>query len=382
MHHEVRQEVRQGADTVKRFVGFVLTLALAGGVGFAIFLSLREQQVVTVTGLIGSEKEAFFLDERVIERLRREHGLEVNFEQVGSRRIATEGGARGSVANYDFGFPAGIPAAEKIRRDYDVLSSHRVFFTPMTIASWRPVVDVLEANDIVRERGGYYAIVDMRGLLELMQQEVRWQDLPNNNTFAVGRQVLIKSTNIASSNSAAMYLALASYLINDDRVVQDDTQVRAVVPVVEQFFLNQGFLPGSSATPFEDYLIKGMGNSPLVMMYESQFLYQASLADGSIREDMMLLYPEPTIFTQHVLLAMTEAGQRLGEALSSDEELQRLAIENGYRSNDVAFIGDFETFVNRHNLDGIPTNLVEVIDPPTYEIIEQMIQRIERALTG
>lgn len=367
---------------MKRLLGLVLTIALAGGVGFAIFLSLRDQQVVTVTGLIGSEKEAFFLDERVVARLRREHGLEVDFEKVGSRRIAIEGGAQGTVENYDFAFPAGIPAAEKIRRDYNVLGSYRVFFTPMTIASWRPVVDVLEANEIVRERGGYYAIVDMRRLLELMRAETRWEDMPNNDSFDVGRQVLIKSTNILSSNSAAMYLALASYLINDNSVVQDDAQVRTVVPIVEQFFLEQGFLPGSSATPFEDYLIKGMGNSPLVMMYESQFLYQASLADGSIREDMMLLYPEPTIYTQHVLLAISEAGERLGEALTNDEELQRLAIENGYRSNDVAFIGDFETFISRHNLDGIPTSLVEVIDPPTYEIIEQMIQRIERALTG
>lgn len=367
---------------MRRFVGLALTLALAAGVGFAIFLSVRDQRVVTVTGLIGSEKEAFFLDERVVERLRREYGLAVDFEKVGSRRIAIEGGAEGTVENYDFAFPAGIPAAEKIRRDYDVLSSHRVFFTPMTIASWRPVVDVLEANEIVRERGGYYAIVDMRELLNLMRSETRWEELPSSSSFNVGRQVLIKSTNILSSNSAAMYLSLASYLVNDNSVVQDSAEVQAVVPVVEQLFLDQGFLPGSSATPFEDYLIKGMGNSPLVMMYESQFLYQASLDNGSIRDDMMLLYPEPTIFTQHVLLAISDAGQRLGEALTNDAELQRFAIENGYRSNDVAFVGDFEAFISRHNLGGVPTSLVEVIDPPTYEIIEEMIQRIERSLTG
>jgi hypothetical protein len=367
---------------LKRFLGPLLTLVLAVGVGFAVYISLQDQRVIVVSGLIGSEKEAFFLDERVVERLRREHGLEVDFEKVGSRRIATEGGVNGTVDNYDFAFPAGIPAAEKIRRDFDVLESYRVFFTPMTIASWSDVVDVLEANNIVQQRNGYYGIVDMRGLIGLMQDDIRWEDLPDSDSFDVGRKVLVKSTNILSSNSAAMYLALASYIVNEDRVVQDDQQIRNVLPTVEKLFLDQGFLPGSSATPFEDYLIKGMGNSPLVMMYESQFLYQASLADGSIRPDMVLLYPEPTIYTQHVLTAMSEGGERLGEALTTDSELQKLAIENGYRSNDPTFTSDFQTFIRSNDLENVPDNLNEVIDPPTYEIIERMIERIEQALVG
>ena len=75
----------------------------------------------------------------------------------------------------------------------------------------------------------------------------------------------------------------------------------------------------SSATPFEDYLTKDMGDSPSVMIYEAQFLAQA--AQGGIRPNMVLFYPEPTIFTQHTLLAMSANGKRLGEVLTPDPDL-------------------------------------------------------------
>ena len=53
---------------MKRFLGPVLTLLLVAGVGAALFFSLREgfqaRRVVTVRGLIGSEKEPFFVTKR------------------------------------------------------------------------------------------------------------------------------------------------------------------------------------------------------------------------------------------------------------------------------------------------------------------------------
>lgn len=340
----------------------------------------RAFEIKTVSGLIGSEKKDFFDDADVKAILKSKYKLDIDYETVGSRRIAVEGGAKGTVDKYDFAFPAGTPAAEKIRRDFNSKSTYRVFFTPMTIASWQPVVQVLENNGIVKKHQDYYGILDMAALANLMENNTRWQDVPNNTSFQVGRKVLVKSTNILSSNSAAMYLSLASYLANNNNIVSDDEQINTVIPKVAPLFTSQGFLAGSSATPFEDYLIKGMGNSPLVMIYESQFLYQASLHNGSIRDDMVLLYPEPTIFTQHTLLAMTEAGKTLGDALSTDAELQKLAIKHGFRSNDTALVGEFQKNVQANGLKDVPANLNEVIDPPSYEILEKMIGKIEQQL--
>lgn len=300
-----------------------------------------DAQVLQVSGLIGSEKKEFFADPAVQQILQNKYQLSVNFETVGSRRIAVDGGANGTVDKYDFAFPAGVPAASKISENYPIKASYRVFFTPMAVASWQPVVDVLTANGIVSKQADHYAILDMHKLLELMDTQTRWKDLPNSEPFSIGRQVMIKSTDIRSSNSATMYLSLASYLFNDDQIVSSPEQVAAILPKTLPLFAKQGFMAGSSATPFEDYLIKGMGNSPLVMIYESQYLYQASIANSGIRDDMVLLYPKPTIFTQHTLLALTDNGKRLGDALTNDEDLQRLAIKHGFRSNNSALVSAF-----------------------------------------
>jgi len=95
----------------RRILGPLLSVILILGVGTAIFFSVRDQlaarRVVTVTGLIGSEKEEFFRDSRVVAVLR-DNGIAVEFEKAGSRQIATSY----DLSKYDFAFPAGVPAVE------------------------------------------------------------------------------------------------------------------------------------------------------------------------------------------------------------------------------------------------------------------------------
>lgn len=331
--------------------------------------------IATVTGLIGSEKKDFFNDPQVKQILETKYQIRTEIQEAGSRSIATQGGQKGKADKYDFVFPSGSPAADKIKKDFKTQNSYRVFFTPMAVASWKPVVDVLEKNAIVRKTDNHYSIIDMGKLQELMTQQARWQDLPNNDSFKVGRKVLIKSTNIASSNSAAMYLSLASYLANGKSVVENDSQIAQVLPQVTPLFSGQGYMAGSSATPFEDYLNKGQGDSPLVMIYEAQFLAQAQ--QGGVRPDMVLLYPEPTIYTDHTLIAMNDKGKKLGEALTDDPDLQKLAIKYGFRNK----AGDqFNQMLKDKNLTFVPNVLNEVIDPPSYEVLEKMISQIEQQM--
>lgn len=357
-------------SSVKRLLGPLLTLLLIAGVGAALYFSVTGQisarQVVSVRGLIGSEKEDFFLDPRVQESLRK-NGLVVEVEKAGSRQIATDY----TVADYDFVFPAGAPAAEKIRREGAVRASFDVFFTPMTVASWTLIADVLEANGVVRrDAGTRYLMMD--SLFSLMKDNRRWSDLADNPDYNVDKSVLVTSTDVRRSNSAAMYLSLMSYVANGDAVVQNDAQLTAVMPVVSELFFRQGFQEYSSEVPFEDYLVMGPGKAPLVMIYESQFLQVA--AEGGVTPEMALLYPEPTLYTKHALLAVSEAGEKLGQLLTTDPELVRLAVEYGFRNDDTAY---FQEFVEKHGLS-VPRALVNVVDPPSYETIEKMIARIEQ----
>lgn len=357
---------------MRKFLGPILSLALLVGVGAAIYFSASEQlhlgNTIEVRGLIGSEKEEFFRDERVVKALAKQ-GLVVHAEKAGSRQIATSY----DLSKYDFAFPAGVPAAEKIRRDTGKKQSYRPYFTPMAIASWRIVAEVLERNGIAERQGDYYYIVDMPKLLGLIRDGKRWKDVPHNPKYAVNKAVLINSTDVRKSNSAAMYLSLVSYLENGLQIVATDEEVDKVLPLVSDVFLRQGFVEYSSEAPFEDYLVMGIGKAPLVMIYESQFIYRAAQNDGSIRDDMVLMYPKPTVFSKHTLVALSDGGAKLGEALENDAELQRLAVEHGFRTRDVAW---FREFAAQHSLP-LPEQIVDVIEPPSYEIVEKLIKRIE-----
>jgi hypothetical protein len=373
---------------IKKILGPLLLLILVVGVGGAIFFAASQQvgesKIVTLKGVIGSEKEDFFKDPRVVEALRKAH-LEVNIVKAGSREIATTFDLR----EYDFVSPSGVPAKEKLGERYNVAEAYEVFFTPMALASWQPIARILEANGVATNRGDYYTL-DLAAFLDLVAKEKRWNELTNSADYNVNKSVLIASTDVRSSNSAAMYLSLASFVLNDNNIVQNDTEIARVFPSVEPLFLRQGFQAGSSAVPFNDYLAMGIGKAPLVMIYESQFIYQATTG-GGIKPDMVLIYPEPTLYTKHYIVVpghsdKAEHAILLGKLLSNDPELQndpslgevaktlqKLEIEHGFRNSNLVY---FTEFTNENNV-AVADTLVNIIDPPTYEILEKMIQQIE-----
>src|SRR5262249_34143252 len=276
------------------------------------------------------------------------------------------------LTKYDFGFPAGVPAAEKIRREIKTPAPYTTFFTPMVVASFRPIAELLVKNGIARRDGSYY-LLDMKKYMQVVAADTHWKDLPGNTVYPVDKSVLITSTDVRKSNSAAMYLSLASFVANGDEVVSSSAQADKVLPVVTPLFLKQGFVESSSEGPFEDYLTIGIGKTPLVMIYEAQFVARAAAKDGSIRPEMVLMYPAPTILSEHTFVPFTPDGNKLGKALTTDPQLQDLAVDYGFRT---ASPTAFATFTRSNGIT-VPGQLINVIDPPSYETLEHMIKAIE-----
>ena len=358
----------------RRLVAIGLAILLIIGVGYGIISSASSALgpgSATLHGLIGSEKDPFFKDPRVVAALKR-GGFTVGVSTAGSRQIAAN-----PLTDEDFAFPAGVPAAEKIRRDHAGSKAYVPFYTPMAIATWKPIVDLLTAAGVVHSANGVTTL-DVSAYMRLVDTNTRWKDLPGNTTYAVNKSILITSTDVRRSNSAAMYLSLASYVANNDNIVENDAEVTPLMDRLAPLFLRQGFLASSSEEPFDDYLVQGMGKSPMVMIYESQFVQRAAASDGSIRPDMVLMYPEPTIFSKHTFVGLTEDGIRLGEFLTNDPQMRTLATEYGFRTTDIAA---FTKFVADHQLS-VPAGLIDVIDPPTYETLESMITRLEAQYSG
>ena len=369
---------------IRKLIGPTVALVLLASVGGGIWYShdsLRTEhdvaekrrldvaQTVTVHGLIGSEKDAFFADPKVQAELSREH-LIVSVEKAGSRAIAHGFNPQ----HDDFGFPSGAPAAAELKRLAQASETFTPFYTPIVVASWRPIAQILEANHIVTERDNDYYITDLPALLKLMEAHKRWNELAGSDAFSTNKAVLVNSTDVRTSNSAAMYLSLASYTANGQSVVQSQAEVDTVLPLMTELFLRQGFQESSSAAPFEDYLALGMGKTPLLVAYESQVVTFWLAHPERLHGDMVMLYPTPTVFSKHVLVPFNDKGRRLGEALEHDPALQELAHEYGFRTG-----GNTRgpELWEKHGIHTPPT-VVDVIDPPSNEWLEKMITGIEQ----
>jgi hypothetical protein len=296
------------------------------------------------------------------------HGYKLQLDTAGSREIATTT----DLAKYDFAFPAGEPQGNKIKTDHHVSRVYQPFFTPMAIATFQPIVDLLTSAGVTHKDGSQ-VVFDVKPFLAMVAKNERWTDIPGNTTYPAGKSILITSTDVRSSNSAAMYLALTSYSANGDNIVNSVPQADTVLPVVSPLFLRQGFVQSSSEGPFQDYLTIGIGKTPMVMVYEAQYRGE-QIAGNALPRQAVLIYPSPTVFSKHTLVPLNANGDAIGQLLSSDTTLQHLAVQYGFRINDTAYQ---HSFAVDHHLPDLPA-LNNVIDPPAYEQLEYMINGIAR----
>ncbi|MFF5206990.1 hypothetical protein [Streptosporangium sp. NPDC000396] len=339
--------------------------------------------LVTVHGVIGSEKQAFFEDPKVIKAFA-DKGLKVEVDPAGSRQIATSI----NLKRYDFAFPSSAPAADRIQRESKVSTKYTPFSSPMAIATFQPIAKLLTKAGVVKKasagkkRGSgkkgaakHKALrtFDFARYLDLVARGVQWDQLGGNTAYPVRKNILVSTTDPRSSNSAAMYLAVASYVANGHTIVQGAAAEKNVLPTMSQLFLGQGYTDNTSEGPFEEYLSVGMGPTPLVWIYEAQFLEAA--ARGRTRPGMVLTYPSPTVLSKHTLVPLDADGDRVGRLLSTDPELQRLATEHGFRAGDAT---RFAKVAADHDVP-VPTDLIDVVDAPSYDTLEHLLGKVAKS---
>lgn len=322
--------------------------------------------VTTVHGVVGSEKIPYFTDPKVVAALAK-HGLEVQVQAAGSRQIATSL----DLSKDDFAFPSSAPAAERLLRDHHLTAKYTPFSSPMAIATYKPIADLLTAAGVVRP--GPVPTFDMNRYMDLVNSGAQWNQLPGNTTYPVSKNILVSTTDPRTSNSADMYVAIASYVANDNTIVRGQTAEDNAVQKVAKLFVGQGFSDNTSQGPFDEYLSAGMGPTPLVLIYEAQFVDAA--VHGRTTPDMELMYPSPTILSQHTLVPLDDAGDRLGRLLSTDPDLQRLAAEHGFRTGDPA---QFTAVTGEHHIP-VALQVVDVVDPPAYDTLEYLLTGVAKA---
>ncbi len=386
----------------------LITLLLLAAFGGALYFALQGQkqaqltqqetravaEAVALDGLIAVDVEPYFKDPRV-QKLLAAHRLPVKVARVGSRDMAARMVAG---AAPDFMFPSGVVAANQIidaaRKANIAATQVSPFHTPLVIASWEPIAGILVANGLARqmsppgrpkgetrsaEHGGspetskVYG-VDMAKLTAAMLAKKRWKDLQGSAAYDVARSVLVSTTDVRRSNSAAMYLALTGYALQGD-MVTDRATAQQVATRLAGLFKRQGYQENYVNGNFDDYVAIGMGKTPMAFIYEHQLVSHA-LARQGIGADMVLLYPQPTIINKVVFVATTERARALGDLLASNAELQGIAVEYGFR------IADVDRFVQAVKPTGLAVEprLTQVVDPPSFEIMAEMIDVVAKEM--
>lgn len=319
--------------------------------------------LTSVHGVIGSEKRGFFEDPEVADRFA-ELGYEVSVSTAGSRKIAT--GV--DVAAQDFVSPSSAPASQKVLEQVSGASVEYPFFSPMAVASWHTIADILLKEGVVREEGGAY-VLDVGAYVDLARSGARWRDL--SEAFPSPRSVQIRSTDIRTSNSAAMYLSLLAWEFAErDSARADDAGY--LIGEISPFFTGQGYSESTSSGPFDEYLAQGMGAAPLVMVYEAQFIGEQLRPNSRIRNDMVLLQLSPTVLANHGIVGVTEEGKDIGRLLTHDEKLQKLAARHGFRP---ATAGSLAEEMEARGL-APPADYINSVDPPHYDRLEKLIDGI------
>lgn len=376
-----------GKKALAGVIGGVIILALVVVLGIALlnrfnFTFGGAGPVQEVTAVVGSEKEPFFQDPEVIA-LFNQNGLNVTVKTSGSYAMAKDA----ETPSYDFAFPSSEAAGEAVEKAFpdNARSTYTPFFSPIAIASFTDVLQVLEKNKIASKKGDVWEI-DMAAYLKLVSEDKRWTDFKDNQAYPANRTVMFSSTDIRTSNSASMYMALASYVMNNNNVVTQRDQADKQIDALAHLFTGQGYAQSSSAAPFERYLTRGKGEAPLVVIYEGQYLAEQMAPNSRIRTDSMALaYPSPTVFSTHTGVTFTEAGDKVMDLLSNDPGFAKLLAKHGFRTSG-ANSGVFDQTVKDNDLSEYyrsAGDFVNLAQMPSSEITAYMLNEIgKRYETG
>ncbi|MET3983229.1 hypothetical protein [Streptomyces sp. PvR034] len=359
---------------MRRIFGIALAALLIGGV-IAVVLVGHEDRgtertaTKTVRGVIGSEKAEFFDDPDVVKALSGK-GYTVRTETSGSWAMD-----KLPLDQYDFAFPSSSEPAREIEAKAKLQGAQttRPFYSPLVVVARASAAKVLADNKLVTMSGKHTGTLLMGPYLKAAAEDRTWQQLPGSAAdAALSGTVFIRTTDPASSNSGALFLAAASNVANSGTVVSDDAGIERTAPLLRKLIAVQGALAPSTDDPFRAF-ISGAGD-PLILVYESQvaaLLLQKQPAD---LDDVVVLYPDTTVNSAHTLVPLNDKAKDLGALLATDPTLRRLAVKHGLRPQDG--MAEFAAATAPHT-DHLNQKLTGIrqVNTPTVKILMTLAAR-------
>ncbi|WP_282920596.1 substrate-binding domain-containing protein [Ignavigranum ruoffiae] len=349
-----------------KFWGVLILLAVViSAIAYSLYRS-QSQPEVNLNGYLGGEKSGLFKNEDFKKLIKKKYNLTLDFHVNGSYEMI-----QGDFSQQDYLFPSSQLALELFKNQGNSAKDDEIVLnTPIVLYSRKLVVDALIKQGIVQQESGTY-YVDMPNLAQLIKEKKTWQDVGLN---ALNGRILVATTDPNKSNSGNMFLGLLANALNNNQAM-DQQSLRNILPTIQQIYQALGYMQTSSSDMFNQFLRLGVGAYPLIAGYENQLLEFSKLQPETyqqVKDDIIILYPRPTVWSSHVYIALNDQAQVGIEALL-DEEVQNLAWkEHGFRTI-VAGTGD----VNEFSVPGLAKEVTQIMPMPNFELMQQLMDAIK-----
>jgi hypothetical protein len=325
---------------MKKFIGLILLVLV---VGATTVLSVKKQASAptVLRGFVGGEKSALLADPEFQRLLKDRYQLVLEADKRGSLEMVTESETTGK----DFLWPSSSVALALYKdAGKPLVASENVLNSPLVLYTWAKIADALDKQKL-----------DFPKLIAASAAGKTWKEQGLPELYG---KVVLYTTDPLKSSSGNLYAGLLSTILGDRAKVR-------------QLILAQGFQESSSDTLFTQYISRGIGDKPIIVGYEAQLIDFARVSPAQYaaqKDQLRVLYPKPTVWSSHPILALTPSGKKLITALQ-DPEIQKLAWErHGFRSatgatNDPSACG----------VEGIPATIESVVPPPDTKTMQALL---------
>ena len=364
------------------------------------FANLKTVYVAT-----GGGKEDFLADEEVLKILKKKYKLNVIFDTWSNGKTITKPLIRESVnlgndsiikriqnnedisintsgvRKYDALFTSDqrfydyyklAPNKDNNEADrYTVIAGSLTLNTPIVIYSWKEVVNAFINEGIVTLEDNVYYITNMNKLIDYILNNKKWSDIGLNKLYG---NINIASTDPVSSSPGATYYGLLLSILSGGQI--EDTTLEDNLARLKQFYQKSGYMNNTPADLFERYLKTGMGGEPIIVDYEKSIIDFANsnpTGFNQVKDDIVILYPKPTIWNSHCFMAFTENGKKLYEAFM-DKEIEQIAWEKyGFRTGITG--GTYD--VSKLGI-GIPQNITSTVTSLKMDYYNKLIEYLKK----
>ncbi len=363
----------------KSMLGIVIALVAIGAIAVFQFLGdsdmlkeVKQPDAITVKGYVGGEKMGFLANEEVIKILNKKYRITIDAHKKGSVEMVKDPVYR--TPDTDFFWPSNFVCVEWFNQTGGSSKGADVIFnSPIVLYCPAKVAEALIKIGVVSIQENVHYIVHFPKLVDLAVTGTKWKDI---DLPMIPGSIKILSTDPFESNSGNIFFGLLANVLYGD-VVSAGT-LNTILPKIKSYYDRMGFQQKSSGDIF-DLFISNPYTYPILVGYENQLIEYAiqNSDDYSIdflKKNIRTLYPQPTVWSSHPLIAVNDKGLRLMEALK-DPKIQKIAWEkHGFRSSVKGVRND----PTKHKVAGLPEVITSIIQMPSAKTMDMILDTIKQ----